>query len=74
MVPIALATDAANAAMNVGVQLYMAKKQRQEAEKKRLQELLLTGQQGAMQGAEEGRKNAQTALQQMLQGFTGALL
>ena len=74
MVPVGLITDAAGAGLNVATQLYMAKKQRQEEEKKRLRDLMLRGQQGAMQGAEEGKMSAQTALKQMLQGFTGALL
>lgn len=69
-----LAADGANAVLNVATQLYMAKKQREEEEKKRSRDMLLRGQQGMMQGAQEGAQSSQQALQQMLQGFTGALL
>lgn len=70
----ALAADGANAVLNVATQLYMAKKQREEEEKKRMRDLMVRGQQGMAQGAEEGKNSSQAALQQMLQGFTGALL
>lgn len=69
----ALAGDAANAVIKTATQLYMEKQRRQEEEKKRLRDLMVSGQQGMMEGAEQGRLSSEEAIKQMLSGYTGVL-
>lgn len=69
-----LIADGANAVIQIGTQLYMAEKAKKEAEEERRRKLLLSGQQNMGDAAEKGGKYNQTALDQIIAGFSGALL